>query len=295
LAVIEHGSFNRAADALGVTQPAISKSINQLERALGTRLFDRGRGGASLTKSGRIVARIAANTEHLIGEARGELLMSEQGGLGPLVIGAKPSAALGLVPAACAHLSKQFGPLNIKIIEGMDADLLPALERGEINILVGPVSDLHPAPSKIEERVLLEERFLIGMAPGHSLSRHRSLRLRDLKDAAWVLPSPGSRFYQLVEAMFLSEAISWPGDSIVTNSLVAQEGIVAASDRILLLTDVQMIGRRAGLATVGLAGSPVRRFGWRCLRSMVKSPLMTRFVDALSTIAQGSQRAGYNP
>lgn len=288
-AVIEHGSFNRAAIALGLTQPAISKSINLLERACGATLFERGRGGAVLTPAGRVIARTAANADHLIRQAKLELNIANRGGSGPLIIGATPSANLGMVPRACAKLTDQLGLVDITIREGLDAELLPALENGEINILVGPVSDLHVSPPHFHEETLLEERFLVGMAPGNRLARHRTLHLKELADAPWVLPSEGSRFYQLVEAMFLNEAIAWPQDKIVTNTLLAQELIVMATNRVLLLTEVQLIARRTELVVIPLAKSPIRRFGWRTLRSAANAPLVSSFVDLLSQIVRDGQ------
>lgn len=284
LAIIEHGSFNKAAEALGLTQPAISKSINQLERVLGVRLFERGRNGAEVTPAGLVLARTASGTTQLIAQARMELRNADQGITGPLVIGATPSAMLGLVPKVCARLARKLGALDLTIREGLDAELMPLLESGEINLLVGPISDLYAPPPHIVEEVLLEERFQVGMAPENSLARHRHLRLKELIDVPWVLPSKGSRTYQLVEALFLNEAVAWPRDVILTNALAAQEQIVMATDRLLLLTDVQLIARQTDMVVVPLLGSPMRRFGWRSLRHAVKSPLIVEFISTLQEV-----------
>lgn len=233
LAVVKHGSFNRAATALGLTQPAISKSIAVLERATGASLFVRGIRGASLTKAGEVVERIALSTLALSQNAKDEVAALTRGSEGRLRIGATPSAMLGLVPVACANLAKASGPIELTIREGLDGDLLPALERGEIDLLIGPVGDTHHSNSHIAEAVLLQEQVSIGVRPGHELEACARLRLADVIDQSWILPSRGSRFHSLIEAAFLAAALTWPRDVVTTNSLPAQEVLALNSDRLV--------------------------------------------------------------
>lgn len=284
LAVVEQGSFNRAAVAVGLTQPAISKSIAILERVAGTSLFVRGARGASLTAAGEVVARAAVNSLALAQDAKDELAALARGCRGRLRIGATPSAMLGLVPLACAKLTKVEGPLDLTVREGLDAELLPALERGEIDLLVGPTADLQSAVSHIQEGVLLEESVCIGVHRQHTLATRASVRLDDLDEYSWVLPSPGSRFHALIEAALLASAIAWPQDVISTSSLPAQELLALHSDRLLLCTEIQHIARTTNLAIIPIENGPKRRFGWRRLKNPQPSLSLLNMIAQLEDI-----------
>lgn len=284
LAVAEHGSFNRAAQALEITQPAISKSVALLERSLQTPLFVRGARGASLTNAGAVVVRTAASMLALADEARQELSTLSQGFVGRLRIGATPSAMLGLVPLACSRLGEALGAVELTIREGLDAELLPALEQGEIDILIGPISDIYSPPSHLEEGLLLEEGIMVGVRQGHPLATCSSVKLQDIAHYSWILPSAGSRFHQLAETLFLSAAQPWPKNAITTNSLAAQELLALNSDHVLLCTEMQHIARSTSLAIIPIEGSPHRRFGWRRMKSIRPSILLQAMIDQLEMV-----------
>jgi len=288
-AVIEHGSFNRAAEALGVTQPAISKSIALIERVAKTQVLERGHRGAVPTAAGVILGRTAIAMTNLATQARDELSSLGEEARGPLIVGSTPSAMPGLMPAVFGRLCADSGPLRIALREGLDSELQPALEKGEIGLLVGPVTDLggtdagRPLPN-IVEGVLLTERMYVGMAKGNPLASAQTLRIQDLLDQSWVLPTGGSRFHQLIEALFLSRGLPWPADVIRTNSLYLQKQIALASNRLFLLTDVELIGHEPQFAWVPLEDSPIRKFGWKRLKAVVPSPMAKAFIDVMTDL-----------
>lgn len=284
LAVAEHGSFNRAATALGLTQPAISKGIAALERATGAPLFVRGIRGVSLTKAGQVVERVARSTLALSQNAKDEVAALARGSAGRLRIGATPSAMLGLVPVACANLGKATGPMELTICEGLDDELLPALEGGEIDLLIGPVADSCHSDAHITEAVLLHERVSIGVRSGHELATCRSLRLADVIDRPWILPSRGSRFHALVEAAFLAAALPWPKDVITTSSLPAQEMLALNSGRLVLCTEIQHLARKPELIVIPIENGPSRRFGWRRLEDARPSMLQLLMIAHLENV-----------
>src|SRR5262249_44071374 len=145
LTIVRHGTFHRAADALGVSQPALSKTISLLERRIGYKVFERGARGVKLTEIGQIVVRRAEQLDLLLARMREELSLFSQHREGPLVVGTTPSMMLGLVPEALARLGVSHPNLVVRLVEALDDQLTPALERGEIDLLVGPVLGLHPA------------------------------------------------------------------------------------------------------------------------------------------------------
>jgi DNA-binding transcriptional LysR family regulator len=297
LAVAEHGSFNRAAVAIDISQPAVSKSIAALEHALRTELFQRGPRGAVITKAGEILARAAAGTVNIMQDAEREITSLAHGDGGQLTIGATPSTMAGVVPLACARLAATGRVPSISIREGLDADLVPALELGEIDILVGPVADLHGCPAHLTECTLIEEGLSIGVRPGHRLSMCREIDLHRLSDASWILPGSGSRFHHLVETMFSAAAMPWPTTCITTSDLAAQEIIALASDYVLLLSGIQLMGRQSPLICIPIRNAPRRRIGWRRLTALRPSRAAEDFIENLSLVVKdaASQTAMLSP
>lgn len=286
LAVIEHGTFNRAAAALSLSQPAISKSIAQLERSLGAKLFERGKHGARPTAAGLLAARTATNIDWAIRHARAEIRASAEHLVGPLVIGATPSMILGLLPRALGLLAKTYPDASIVINEGLDDLLLAALDRGEIELLVGPVQSLRPCGDRIVEVTLFREPFLLGLPHRHRLSGRAELAIAELSDEAWILPSEGSSFYRIVEATFLTSGKQLPLNAIHSDSLAMQEQLVTGTGRICLITPAQFLYRPAPFKIVRLANPPVRWIGVRYRADIALSPIAERLVASLRELTQ---------
>lgn len=289
LAIAEHGTFNRAATALGTSQPALSKSISQLERVLGVKLFDRGKSGTTITEAGRILLQGAQNIENVLKRTQAEIRANAGGVKGPLSIGATPSMLLGLVPQALASLASAPGPLAVTVVEGLDSVLLPALKMGEIEVLVGPFEVLQSADTSIVEVPLVREDFFVGVPSGHRLSRQSELSVAELSEEPWVLPTAGSSFCRIVDALFLAASVNLPENAIRTNSLTLQETLVATSGRLCLITPTQIAGRKVPFEVIPLARAPSRTIGVRYLASLKLSPLTNVFIQCLRSAAKGLQ------
>ena len=104
LAISRLGSFSSAAKARKLSQPALSSSISQLEKYVGTQLLSRGRYGARLTDAGQTLIRRAEIVETQMLRAREDLTSQEKGFEGPIVVGVTPVAAAHLVPRALGRL-----------------------------------------------------------------------------------------------------------------------------------------------------------------------------------------------
>lgn len=286
LAVIEHGTFNRAAAALSLSQPAISKAIAQLERSLGAKLFERGKQGTKPTKAGLLAARSATNIDWAIKHAQAEIRASTENLVGPLVIGATPSMILGLLPRALSLLAKTHPDASVVINEGLDDLLLPALDCGEIELLVGPVESIRPSDNRIVQVTLAKEPFLLGVPHDHRLSGRAKLAIAELSDEAWILPIEGSSFYRIVEAMFLTSGRPLPVNAIHSNSLAMQEQLVRGTGRISLITPAQFLYRAAPFKIIRLANPPVRSIGVRYRADVTLSPIAEQLVASLRELTQ---------
>src|SRR5262249_38717687 len=159
----------------------LSNSIAQLERKVGGRVLARGRSGASLTESGQMLTRHAELLEIQMARAAEELRHHRARSVGPLVIGFTPAAAADLVPRALARLRQEVPNVSVLVRETVFNEAMPALLKGEIDLMVGPVG-VYPTPLGVGEERLATDPFNIVVRSGHALERRRAISLRQLKD-----------------------------------------------------------------------------------------------------------------
>jgi len=282
LAVVRHGSFNRAAAARGLSQPALSNSVTMLERKLSARVMDRTTRGSTLTDVGEILARGALTLESLLAQIEEEVRLKNLGIEGPLIVGAIPSAMLRLIPDALEALLVKYPRLSISIIEGPDDRLVPRLQAGEIDILVCPVAGLHPAPDGIIEETLIRDNFSIGLSSNHRLARRKSLRLAELQDEVWILPGNDSSYRRHLEAIFIAAGVPWPIHCISSGSMSLTESLVSHTDRITIISQLLLVGRkRGGLCSVPLEGAGGRVIGIKRRARGELAPIAQAFVACL--------------
>ena len=209
LAIARHGSFSRAAAALKVSQPALSNSIVQLERRLHARVLDRGRHGAHLTELGHVLARHAELIEIELKRTVQEIRAHEFALIGELIVGVTPVAAARLVPRALRVLRQDLPNASVLVLEMAFADAMPALLKGQIDLMVGPVG-VYAKVEGVEEERLATDPFAIIVRTGHPLGGRRSVSLREIAGADWVLPNDQSAFHRQLEALFIVSGVPGP-------------------------------------------------------------------------------------
>ena len=239
LAVANYGSFNRAAAAQGLSQPALSNSIAQLERRLGFSVLNRSRRGSEVNEYGRILLQGARTIEALLAQTAEQVQLERVGVGGPLRIGATPSMTLKFLPDLMARYLQNHDAEQISVTEALDDELLPALQCGSLDLVLSPASG-SSLPSDLVEETLFDDSFAIGVGPKHALAKRRSLTLSELQDYPWVLPGPGSAYRRHVDAFFLSAGVPWPQNSIFSSSLPLVESIVARTNRVTIVTRLQV-------------------------------------------------------
>jgi DNA-binding transcriptional LysR family regulator len=292
-AIQEHGSFNRAATALGMSQPALSVKIAQLERQAGARLFERGPRGTWLTRDGEIVLAAAHTIETVCEKAAIDLQHRSAGIAGPLLIGATPVALVDLVPEAINRLDRELSGLAVQIFEGPDAALNEQLRRHAIDAVIGVVN-IDAATPGITEHVLMEDPLNVVTRPGTPLDRRCSVRLEELSEARWVLPEPGSSFRLQIDALFLTAGQPFPEGAVLCASLLAIRRTIMVGQRMAILPRqaVRQDAENGLLTSVALdhPGS-VRRVGVRLRAGETPAPLVRRFVEHLDAVAASLGRA----
>lgn len=187
-ALARHRHFGRAAAACGVSQPALSVQIQELEANLGAVLIERARGRIELTPDGGEVARrarrILAEVDDLVDLARhrGRLLA------GPLRLGAIPSVAPYLLPTVLPCLQERHPALDLLIRETQTAVLVDELARGALDVLLLSLPIGHP---EIETIRLFDDPFLLAVPAGHPLAAVAAADPRHLEGERLLLLEEG--------------------------------------------------------------------------------------------------------
>lgn len=252
LTTFELGSIGQAAEKLLLTQPALSKSIRQLEDELGVRLFDRTTIGVVPTVFGNALAMHAKTIEQQVRQAEAAIAGLKGKAKGVVSIGVGPSVATGLVPAATVMLHKLQPEIELNVIQGLVDELIPALRRGELDVAVGAwplVSD--PAFST---EILLRDRIEVVARIGHPLVG-RPVALTDLLKHPWALPPATQRWRQTLDELFYAQGLSPPRPMATSNSATYLAALMRRSDCLSFLPRQTVIGE-AGLTTITVEDLP---------------------------------------
>lgn len=290
LAIARSGSFTRAAKTLGISQPALSNCMAQLEHRVRERVLTRSRQGVTLTDAGEILVRYAQQMEIQSARAVNELKHKKIGVEGPLVLGVMPVATAVMVPAAIGRLRREYPKAVLTVLEFVCNydEAIQALRGGALDILVGPIG-VYPRAEEInEERLLMDPLYLI-FRDGHPMARRSRLSIRDVDMSSWALPSQENAFRHQLEALFVVAGLEWPSTYVSTNSMTALKSIVMNSDCATIMPrQVVTLERKLKLlATVPLVESgAARALGMSFVSGRTLAPLAQRFVQILRTIAQ---------
>lgn len=216
VAVAQQGTLGRAAETLNVSQPALSKTLNELEQLTGTRLFERGRLGAQLTLVGEQFLTHAVKVLDALNSA-GQALNRKEGLNNDIVrIGALPTAALGILPTVIGQFHKQQKDITLQVATMNNTMLLAGLKSGEIDIGIGRMSDPELMSGLHYELLFLESLKLV-VRPGHPLLQE-TVTLSRVMEWPVVVSPKGTVPRQNAEALLQSQGCKMPAGCIETLS-----------------------------------------------------------------------------
>jgi DNA-binding transcriptional LysR family regulator len=205
--VARHLHFRKAADALAVAQPALSRQIAQLEAALGAPLFVRSRRRVELTAAGRLLAERVEPLLRAMAGVPAELRSLAQGRTGRVRVAFTGLAMATVLPGILREFHRCSPGIRVELNESPTSAQLTALQAGELDC-----GFFHPdAPTPgLQTRLLLREKNGVLLPAGHALARRPGLRLRDLAATPFVLfprsHNPG--FYDRVLAAFARAGVT---------------------------------------------------------------------------------------
>ena len=276
--VAERRSFSRAAEALALTQPAVSQQVGALERQVGAELLERGPGGLALTEAGELLLEHANALSDRLRLADAQLSELVAGAHARLEVGAFPSALGSVVPDAIGALRASAPDVLVEAQEGSLMELAAGVVAGDLHVAicfedVGAEPGAHPG---LERHELGREPMDAATGPDHRLSRRRSIRLDALADDTWTAPSPDGLVYRACVAAGFEPRIAY-----LTRDPLAIRGLLAAELAVTLIPRL-LAGQLPGIRTLRLSNDAPQRRLYALTPESGARPAALAFVEAVA-------------
>lgn len=233
LAIGRLGTLRAAAAEMGMTQPAATKMLRELESALGHALFERVGRGLRLTEAGHCVLAYFQGLQGSIESLTRELGQIALGNAGKLYIGSIMAASPAVLSQALIDLKRQFPLLAIEITVDTSDRLTAALHRGDLDLVIGRV----PASllDDLEFTPLAEEMLSIVAAPDHPLAGKARVGFAQLLQHPWILQPQGSPMREVLDQEFRSHRARVPRGLVETSSILTTMNLLVQSDMVAVV------------------------------------------------------------
>ena len=252
IAIVERGSLRSASRQLGIAQPALTRSVRDLEQELGAELFERARAGMTVTPIGELFYRRAKGIEAEIKRTLDEIEQIKGRDMGMVTVGLSTAAHLELLPKILGPFRRRFPTIRLKILEGLFPSFEADIRDGHIDLYYGPVKKDFTDPGLIVEALFQNPRIIIARS-GHPLSGATSIV--ELAGAQWVTtPVMIDSTYE-VNAMFTEAGLPPPHIAVEATSGLSIITAVLSSD---LLAPMPGQWRKVIEATPFIEQIPIR-------------------------------------
>jgi DNA-binding transcriptional LysR family regulator len=285
--VARHGNLGRAAEALGLSQSALSKSLRRLEEEMRAKLVKRTPKGVELTAEGSTLLSHANRLRASLDDVVREVTDVRRGLAGHLRVGAGQGYFFHLLPAACAALSKEAPDATLSLRELSYGDASQALHNGELDLMI------MESRASVEHDLVLEhlydDRRVVIASVNHRLAGKKLVTLADVAQERWTVQGPTSAISRALHAAFESHGLPPPRVTVETGATALRCPVVASSD-LLGYTWASIV--RQAMPHLPLVEVNVKEltsaFSSNVLyrKGAYLSPLARRFIEILKATAQ---------
>jgi DNA-binding transcriptional LysR family regulator len=285
--VAEKGSFSAAADAMHLTQSAVSQQIAALEKETGTKLLDRNHGSVRLTDPGATLVGHAEAVMARLDEAERELADIADLRGGRLRMVSFPTAGATLVAKAVPAFSKRYSEIELELGEAEPEESIPGLKAGDYDLALAYDFDSVPfgEDRDIERHFLLEERMQVALPAAHPLAKRKSVRLDQLAEEAWACGVRPSSCRQNV-IQWSRNAGFEPRIHFASDDYQVIQSLVASGMGVALIPELLLTGRQPEIKVLDVTPqAPVRRIWAVTLGSDLRSPASEAMLEILHTEA----------
>jgi DNA-binding transcriptional LysR family regulator len=276
--IATEGNLGRAAERLHRTQPALTKCIDRLEEAIGTKLFAKDGRGMRLTTAGHILLRRTRQLAIMVDESAREIKDYAAGLQGEVRIGCVPTVAQYLMPAVFEHLLAEAPAVSVKLAVATNDSLLASLGDGEIDLVIGPMIENGP---DFECEQIAEDTVVVMAREDHPIF-DSPCTLMDLLKYKWMLPATTVATRQWLDQTFERNGLGRPLVQIESNVLTLTLQILEKTPLLGFVTRYNLVGGRANVREVDVPETQLkRRLGLTYRRKGYLSPVATRVADIL--------------
>ena len=231
--VAQERTLARAAERLHLSQPAVSKTLSELERLAARKLVERGRSGTQLTRAGEQFLRYAVDVTRALESAATALTATAPARFPTAQVAALPTVAGGLLAEAIARLHQRRPHVGVSVRMGDNKELLAALRAGEVDFAVGRMAE--PALMQgISFELLYAESLAVVTRPRHPLAAQgaRGLSLLAMLEYPLVIPDVGTAPRHDVEGFFEAQGLALPPARTETQSVSVARALTLLSDAV---------------------------------------------------------------
>lgn len=283
VAVAEHGNMLRAGKAIHVSQPALTKSVQNLEAELGAPLFERGPRGVELTLYGRVLLAHAKAISNELDRASAEIEAIKAGRAGHLRLGVA-NFAIEFLPRVIATLMETEPGIRFEVVDGSYEALAADVVSGALDAMVAGFPPLHRAKELVHEPLVAHE-FLVVARSDHPLVRRDAVTLDELSRGRWVLANRPRAIVDMLELELRRAGLDLPPSQLASSSMTFVKAILLEGPYVSFLprsvvADELAAGRLARLRiSLGRRAETVEGIVYRA--DAVRPPALDLLVQAI--------------
>ncbi|WP_099865323.1 pca operon transcription factor PcaQ [Pararhizobium haloflavum] len=236
LEVARQRSVSKAAEVLSLSQPAVTRTIRELETALGVRLFEKDGRGIRISRFGEVFLRHAGASVTSLRQGVDSIQQALRSEGPPIRIGALPTVSARIMPEAVAQFLKEGTGSPIKVVTGDNSVLLEQLRLGELDLVVGRLAPPE-AMMGLSFEPLYSENVVFAVRSGHPLLKKPHFSLDELRDYTILMPTPSAVIRPFVDRFLVSNGIAELPIQIETVSDAFGRAYIRAHDGIWIISE----------------------------------------------------------
>lgn len=289
-ALSENGTVVGAAAAMHVTQPVVTRSLQELESIVGARLYERGPRGVTPTEHGLVLTEHARAILAHVRIAGRHLQEVSDATRGEVRVGTHLAGSQYLVPRAVVRLSQMHPQLTVAVREASPEQLLVDLRAGRLDVIIGRLPDV--AEADLDQRALVHDAVHLVVGARHPLADREHLHVDDLRGYRWIMPGMETRLRAELELWMSARGLHPPKGVIEatnfltvrrllvdTQRIAAMPGLLGEADESLRTLPIELgrVGDTIGVTLVrGRRLSPVAREMLRVVRAVADDLVAAR-------------------
>jgi DNA-binding transcriptional LysR family regulator len=288
MTVVQAGSMGKAAQILNTTQPNVSRSIGELEQALGVRLLDRHRQGIEPTEYGRALLDCGAAVFDDLRQGVKNIAFLADPAAGELRIGTTTFLAASFVSALVDRLSRRYPRIVFHLVTGYTETLHQELAERNVDLLIirgsGPIAD-----PRYDFEFLFDDSYVVAAGAQNQWGRRRRIEIAELVNELWVLPPPDSVIGSIVMDAFRTSGLDYPRVSVVTDCPHMRISLLATGRFVTIFpaSAFRFLAKRSELRILPVELPTARRpNGIVTLKNRALSPVAKLFIDCAREVAK---------